>query len=715
MKRVEQSITQQYSGADANEQQDSYPRIKQLSSLAPCAQQIPFTAEYHGKKYSDPYHWVKDPGYPEVNDPSVLKYLNAENAYFDIFKTSHEPLINTVFEEFKGRVDGADTSVPWQKGGDEYRWEFGEGADYRTWFIRPLDGGKEDVLLDEPSLAQGQDYFVLGDLVLSPDKRYLAYTVDTSGDERYQLYVKDRVTGELTEDVIDNVSSDVDFSPKTNTLFYGELALDRWKVSHIKSHIIGQPVTRDATLATEEDDGFFLGFNVTTSEQFLMITSSQAERIEVQAVHLNHLERKPLMIIPRDQGVVASVDHAYDKFYICVNDLHVNGRLVQVSDQDPSYENWTTLIEGSDHIYIQHFQTFKDFIAIKQGHLGEEQIRIRYYNGQEHYIKFPERVFTVEIGNNPEFDQKHIRLCYESMITPLTVYDYNLSSSDLVTKKVQVIPSGYDKSQYKTERLMATARDGAQVPVSIVYSKEFKRDGSHPVHLLGYGAYGFWNTPNFETTYFSLLDRGFAVAIAHIRGGEEMGYQWYLDGKLQKRQNTFNDFIDVGTFLVDQGYASKGNISISGRSAGGALMGAVVTQAPGLWRSVILGVPFVDILNTMLDASLPLTPPEWREWGNPIISKEDFETIRAYSPYDNISSCDYPPMLVTGGLYDPRVTYWEPAKWTARMRSTKTDDNLLLMRMNMSAGHFSNSGRYGRLKDIAEEYAFILASHGILQ
>jgi oligopeptidase B len=328
-------------------------------------------------------------------------------------------------------------------------------------------------------------------------------------------------------------------------------------------------------------------------------------------------------------------------------------------------------------------------------------------------IEFPESVFSTSISINPEFNQQHLRLAYESMITPETVYDYDIEAESLTTRKVQKIPSGYDKSQYETERLMIPARDGALIPVSLVYKKGFKKDGSHPMWLYGYGAYAATISPTFSVQRLSALDRGFSYAIAHVRGGSMLGYQWYLDGKLDKRTNTFNDFVDVARGLVERNYVAAGNISASGRSAGGELMGAVVLQAPELWRSVNLGVPFVDVLNTMLDASLPLTPPEWKEWGNPITSADDYALIKSYSPYDNIEARDYPPMFVSGGLNDPRVTYWEPAKWTAKMRDLKTDDNLLVMRINMGAGHFSNSGRYGRLKDYAEEYAFMFLAHGI--
>jgi oligopeptidase B len=379
------------------------------------------------------------------------------------------------------------------------------------------------------------------------------------------------------------------------------------------------------------------------------------------------------------------------------------------------YDQWQTVFAGSNTRYFKGLQVFRDFVAIEQSIRGLESITIMPSKGSDHEVELPEKVASVSLGYNPNFSQKQLRISYESMITPDSIFDYDVSSKTLNLRKNRKIPSGYDKSLYTTERIMANARDGVEVPITIVYKKGFKKDGSQPLYPYAYGAYSSGLGPDFSATRLSLLDRGFAYAYAHVRGGDEMGYQWYLDGKLDKRTNTFNDFIDVAKHLIDKKYVAKGNISIEGGSAGGELMGAVVNQAPELWRSVNLAVPFVDVLNTMLDATLPLTPPEWSEWGNPLLSKEVFEFMQSYSPYDNIQAKEYPPMLVTGGLNDPRVTYWEPAKWTAKMRATKTDNNLLVMRINMGAGHFSNTGRYGRLKDTAEEYAFALIAHGIGQ
>lgn len=687
--------------------------LKALSIPAPVAKRVAHERLYHGQTLTDPYFWLKDQGYPEVDDQDVLDYLNAENDYYQEFLKPHANLVETLFQEFKGRTDEQETSVPYIYNGYEYQWFYRPGEEYRVRSRKNLASGKEQVFLDETALAAGHEYFVLGDWDISRDNRYLAYSFDTAGDERYTVKVVDLKTGDYLNDVLNDVQGQIDFSSDGKTLLYALLEPERWHSKEIKVHTIGQPQDSDVTIYEEADEGFFIGAGLTSSEEYVLIVASQGEVQETWALPADDLLASPIKLVGREQGFSQSIDHAHDHFYILANDTHINFRLARVSDQKPIYQNWETLEEGSDEVYLMGLQTFDQFIALKSRDLGDEKIRLRSYTGDQHEIEFPETVFSASLGVNPEFEQTTVRINYESMITPDTVFDYDTGSKKLTSRKVKKIPSGYDKSQYVTERIMAPARDGAMVPVSIVYKKGYKKDGAQPLHLYGYGAYSATITPGFSTLRLSILDRGYAYAIAHVRGGAMMGYQWYLDGKLDKRTNTFNDFVDVANHLVDQRYVSAGNISISGRSAGGELMGAAAIQAPELWRSVNLGVPFVDVLNTMLDASLPLTPPEWKEWGNPIESQADYELIQSYSPYDNIEKREYPPMFVSGGLNDPRVTYWEPAKWTAKMRHDKTDDNLLVMRINMGAGHFSNSGRYGRLKDYAEEYAFMLVAHGI--
>ena len=701
----------------------AYPRLKQLpDTAAPVAKRVASERQYHGDTLEDDYFWLKYPDYPkEVQDDAILDYLKAENAYHAAFLKPHENLVNTLFEEFKGRTDETETSVPYIDNGYEYRWYYREGEEYRTRSRKNLSTGKESIFLDENALAKEHKYFVLGDWAISPDNRLLAYAFDTDGSERYQVRIKNLESGEYLPDTLNDVQGGLAFSSDGKYLLYAQLQKDRWKANQIRAHQLGQTQAQNRTLYTEKDDGFFIGFGLTSSKQYFVIAASQNE-VQESYVLPADLSQPLQKVVSRENGFEHRIDHAHGYFYILANDTHKNFRLVRTPQEQPTPPHWQTLIPGSDSHYLLNLQTFDKHMVLKQRDKGLDKISILRYPGsgdtttediKDHDIRFPEEVFSASIGINPQFDSAVLRLNYTSMITPRTVFDYSLSDKSLATRKVAKIPSGYDKSQYTSERIMLPARDGTPIPTTLVYKKGFKKDGSQPLWLYGYGAYGATISPEFSSMRLSALDRGFAYAIAHVRGGAMMGYEWYLDGKLQQRTNTFNDFVDVANGLIKNNYVSPGNISISGRSAGGELMGAATLQAPELWRSVNLGVPFVDVLNTMLDASLPLTPPEWKEWGNPIESAADYALIKSYSPYDNIAAGDYPPMYVSGGLNDPRVTYWEPAKWTAKMRQMKTDNNLLVMRINMGAGHFANSGRYGRLKDYAEEYAFMLLAHGI--
>jgi oligopeptidase B len=688
-------------------------RLQQLELPQPKAEAKAYQAEYHGLTLTDDYHWLRDQGYPEVNDQPVLDYLKAENDYYANFLAPHKTLVDTLFEEFKGRINETDTSVPWQKNGYEYRWYFQPGKEYKTWVRRSLDSDVEQVFIDENLLAEGHEYFSLGDWDISPDNSHLAYSVDVDGSERSIIKIKNLTSNDYLEDQLADAAGSVLFSQDSLSLIYSLLQEDKWRTLSVNVHKLGTQQSQDKVLVTEDDEAFFLGFYLTSSQQYLVLTTGDSDRTEVSVVNMADLSQAPKMLNTREQNFKLQVDHGNGYFYMLSNDTHVNFRIAKSKENQLQYDQWQSIFEGSDTRYFKGLQVFKDFVVVGQSIDGIESISILPNQGAGHEIALPEKVASVSLGTNPEFSQKQLRIRYESMITPDSIYDYDVSNKTLNLRKARIIPSGYDKSQYTTERIMAVARDGVKVPITLVYKNGFKKDGSQPLYLYAYGAYGSGIETDFSAARLSLLDRGFAYAYAHVRGGDEMGYQWYLDGKLHKRHNTFNDFVDVAKHLIDAGYVAKGNISIEGGSAGGELMGAVVNQAPELWRSVNLAVPFVDVLNTMLDATLPLTPPEWGEWGNPLTSKEVFEYIQSYSPYDNIQAKEYPPMLVTGGLNDPRVTYWEPAKWTANMRATKTDNNLLVMRINMGAGHFSNTGRYGRLKDYAEEYAFALIAHGI--
>ena len=693
--------------------ENSYSQLSELTIKAPVAKREREIITHHGREVDDYYFWLKDQSYPIIDDTEVLDYLEQENNYFKTFLDSNQNLVDTLFEEFKSRVDKEEKSLPYTKNGYEYWWYFEADSDYRTHVRKEIGSDEVQIILNETELSKSYDYFVLGDWEISPDNTLLAYTIDTSGDERYQLKILDLETMQHKNDVLNDVEGSIVFGGNSREIIYLLLEPDRWHAKELKVHLIGEDQASDETIYLEKDDGFFIDFSLTSDEKYLVVSSSRSEVTESYIVPRNDIFSKLTQVVSRDQGFDIRLDHAGDRFYLLANDTHKNFRLVSVLDNNLSYDNWEVILEGTDDRYFLDIKTFEKFLILKCRDKGLDTLLIGNYADSFEGIEFPESPATINLSYNPEFDQSFVRLNFQSMITPRTTFDYQFKDGRFATRKIQNIPSGYDSSLYKTERIMIKARDGVEIPVSLVYKNGMERDGSSPMMLYGYGAYGSTISPTFSTMRLSFLDRGFIYAIAHVRGGAMLGYQWYLDGKLEKRENTFNDFVDVGRELIELGYSDKGNISISGRSAGGELMGAAVVQAPELWRSVILGVPFVDVLNTMLDEDLPLTPPEWEEWGNPIKSVEAFDLIRKYSPYNNIKAESYPPMLVTGGLNDPRVTYWEPAKWTAKMRHLKIDTNLLVMRINMGAGHFANSGRYGRLRDYAEEYSFVLRAHEI--
>ncbi len=690
---------------------ESHARMTADTSVTPpVAAKRPHSRVWHGETLSDDYFWLKDQGYPKVDDPDVLAYVKAENAYFEAKMAPLQGLTDTILAELKGRVKQDDASVPVKDGDFEYWWRFEPGAQYRSWLRRPLAGGAEQVILDESALAAGHDYFRLAGTSVSPDGKLLAYAADTSGDERFTLKVRDLASGSDVATITAKSVGTPVWASDSKALAWTEVN-DNWRRIRIRLHRLGQ--SGDDAILFEEtaDKGFGVSVQRSQDRRWFIIATSDNVTSEIRLVPTDNPATSPILVRERRPGVQYELDVRGETLFIRANDSHPNFRLATASLQ--SAGDWHELIAGSDRDYITGFTPFAAYLAIAGRRDGLDRIRLRRDDGSETLVPFAEASFTVSQGANPEPDAPLLRLNYSSMVTPATVFDYDVAAGKLVTRKVQSVPSGYDASQYATERLVMTARDGAKVPVSIVYKKGFPRDGSGKVHLYGYGAYGIAVPPSFSANRLSLLDRGMAFAIAHIRGGDDLGYQWYLDGKLQKRTNSFNDFVDVAKGLVAAGWAQKGNISASGGSAGGELMGAIVNSDPALWRAVAAHVPFVDVLNTMLDDSLPLTPGEWPEWGNPIASKADYDLIKSYSPYDNVRAQAYPPLLLTAGLNDPRVTYWEPAKWAAKLRAHKTDNNVLMLKTNMGAGHGGKSGRFTALQETAEEYAFILDQFGL--
>lgn len=678
----------------------------------PVAARRPHSFTTHGITIEDPYAWLKDPDYPEVADPDVLAYLAAENAYFESMMAPHQPLVDRLYEEMKARIKEDESSVP-QKDGDWLYWTAYEtGGQYRKWWRKPVAGGPDELLLDEPALAEGKEYFRLGAFAISNNGRHLAYAIDDSGAERFEVRVKNLATGAHLPEVIPGMLSDIVWTSDDAGFLYG-LANEQWRTDNARFHRLGTPVSDDVELFHEEDEGYRVAVAETSDRQWLVIGTGDHVTSEVRLLPANDPLATSILVAPRLEGREYDVDAHDGTLFIHTNDTDPMWRLCTASIDAPG--EWHELIPADAHFYMTGVECYRDFFVVEGRLDGLDQIAIHRYDAptEPQRIAFPEASYAAGLGDNPEYAVDTLRLGYESMVTPGTVYDYDVATGALDVLKVQEIPAGYDAAGYRTERLKIAARDGTEIPVSIVYPAGFERDGSQPLFLYAYGAYGYAIPPGFSTGRLSLLDRGFAYAIAHIRGGDDLGQQWYHDGKLDKRTNTFNDFVDVAKGLIDAGWTSAGRIATAGRSAGGELMGAIVNSDPELWGAVIADVPFVDVLNTMLDADLPLTPGEWPEWGNPIEDRAAFELIRSYSPYDNVVAQGYPPMFISGGLNDPRVTYWEPAKWAAKLRATKTDDNVLLLKTNMGAGHGGKSGRFESLREAAEEHAFVLWQLGI--
>jgi oligopeptidase B len=695
----------------ADDKKASMTEKADTAAKPPVAEKRPHSFTVHGVTISDDYHWLKDQSYPTIDDKDIIDHLKAENAYFEAQMAPQAALTETIFQEMKGRVKEDDSSVP-QKDGDYIYWsKFDEGAQYRKHYRKAVAGGADQLILDENDLAKGKEYFRLGAAEVSPDGKLLAYAYDDNGSERFDLHIRNLDTGEELPDIIPGTLSSIVWTKDSKGLVYG-LANENWRTDNAHYHRLGDDPKKAKLLYKEDDIGFGVAVGITAQEDWIVIATGDNVTSEVRLVPADNPLAEPIMVSPRKEGRQYSVDIRDGLLYILTNDTHVNFRVATASLKAPG--EWKTLIAGSDRHYLTGISLFKDFFVTEGRIDGLDQVEVRRYNAptKAEPIQFPEASYVAGLGDNPEYDVAKLRLDYESMVTPDTVFDYSVATGSFETLKVQEIPSGYDASQYETERVMITARDSVKVPVSVVYKKGFKKDGSQPLHLYAYGAYGYAMPPGFSANRLSLLDRGFAYAIAHIRGGDDLGYQWYLDGKLMKRTNTFNDFVDSARGLIDLGFTGKGKVTASGGSAGGELMGAVLNQAPELFGAVVSHVAFVDVLNTMLDETLPLTPGEWPEWGNPIESKAAFDYIRSYSPYDNVAAKAYPPMLWTAGLNDPRVTYWEPAKMVAKLRAMKTDDNVLLLKTNMGAGHGGKSGRWERLRENAEEAAFILWQMG---
>ena len=661
-----------------------------------------------GTEMIDNYHWLR-----ERDNPEVIEYLKAENAYTDSIMKHTEKLQGKLYDEMVARIKETDLSVPVKRDNYYYYSRTEEGKQYKIYCRKEgsLDA-EEEVLLDLNKMAEGKDFLNLGIFDVSPNHELLAYAIDTMGNERYTLRVKNLKTGKLYPDIIDSVSTSFEWANDNRTFFY-TITDNAWRPYKLFRHTLGNDVKNDALVYHEPGESFFLGVGKSKSMDYLFLYLGSQTTTEIYYLDANKPTGEFKLIHPRQHDMEYEVYHHGSLFYIVTNDNAKNFRLMQTPVTSPSKDNWKEVIAHRDSVKLDGIEVFKDYMAIYERENGLKQIRIMdFASGEIHKVKFPEPVYTVWPGSNPDYNSRLLRFSYTSLVTPRSVYDYDMKTRERELKKQREVLGGYDPDMYQSERIFTIADDGARIPVSIVYRKGIKMDGSNPLYLYGYGAYGMSMDPYFSSSRISLLDRGFIYAIAHIRGGGEMGRPWYDDGKLLKKKNTFTDFIAVAEDLIAKKYTSSDKLVISGASAGGLLIGATVNMRPDLFKVVVADVPFVDLMNTMLDPNLPLTVIEYEEWGNPN-EKEYFDYMFSYSPYDNIKAKDYPNMFITAGLNDTRVQYWEPAKWTAKLRAMKTDSNRLLLKTNMGAGHGGVSGRYDWIKEVALEYAFILDVLGI--
>jgi oligopeptidase B len=667
----------------------------------PRAKIVPEEITHHGDRRVDNYFWLRD-----RSDPDVIPYLEAENQYTEEVMAPTKSLQEGLYHEILGRIQETDVSVPVKR--DDYFY-YTRSEEGKAYLIHGRKHGSletpEEVLLDSNALAEGQKYFRLGNFAVSPDHQLLAYSTDVEGDEAYTIQVKNLATGELLPDRIANTYYTLEWANDNRTFFY--TVLDETKRPYRAfRHELGAV---SDTLVYQEDDGrFALGLRKTRSRRFLFIELSSPLTSELRYLEASEPRGEFRVMLPRRQGIEYDASHHGEYFYIRTNDGAKNFRLMRTDVGVPSTDNWHETIPARADVTIEAVDSFEDHVAVYERERGLEKICIRDGSGAfSHYIEFPEPVYTVSPTGNLEYKTDVLRFNYTSLVTPTSVFDYNVRTRERELRKQYEVRGGYDASQYQSERIFAKAPDGVEVPISLVYRKGFERNGASPLLLYGYGAYGHSIDPRFSSDRLSLLDRGFVFAIAHIRGGAELGEVWHDQGKLLQKKNTFSDFIACAEHLISTRYTSSNCLAIMGGSAGGLLMGAVLNMRPELFHVAIAKVPFVDALNTMLDPTLPLTMAEYEEWGNPE-EKQYYDYIRSYSPYDNVAPREYPTILVTAGLNDPRVSYWEPAKWVAKLRALKKDANILLLKTDLGSGHFGPSGRYEGIKEVAFDYAFLL-------
>jgi oligopeptidase B len=690
---------------------------------APIAPKVRHTTDIHGVTLEDDYFWMrlsdeqKEAQTPDEQTKAVVAYLEAENAFTKTALAHTDALQEKLFQEMKGRIKETDMSVPVFDNGYWYYTRFEQGADYALYCRKKqsMETGSEEILVNGPERAAGHDYWSLGGWDVSEDNRLMGMAEDTVSRRIYTVVFKDLQNGSLLEDKLEGVSGGgITWANDNKTVFYTRKDTVTLRESQIWKHKLGTPQSEDVMVFEEKDEEFYTGVYKTKSDQFIVIASTQTMSAEYRVLDANAPDSEWRVIQPRERGLEYGIDHYGDKFYIVTNLDAKNFRLMQCPLKQTGKEYWQEVIAHRADVFLEGIEIFNEYLVIQERKGGLTQLRIkRWDNAADYYMEFQDATYSMGIGANPEFNTQVLRYGYSSLVVPSSTYDYNMATRQRTLLKQQEVVGGYDQSAYTSEYVRARADDGTLVPISIVYRKDrFRKDGTSPLLLYGYGSYGASMDAYFSSTRLSLLDRGFVFAIAHIRGGQELGRAWYEDGKLLKKKNTFTDFIDCGEFLVQEKYSAPDQLFAMGGSAGGLLMGAVTNMAPTLWKGIVTAVPFVDVINTMLDETIPLTTGEFDEWGNPK-DKTYFEYMLSYSPYDNLKAMEYPNILITTGYWDSQVQYWEPAKYLARLRQLKTDNNLLLMWCNMDAGHGGKSGRFEALKEYALEYAFLLDLAGI--
>ena len=686
------------------------------------AKKIPKINIYHNDTIIDNYDWMrlsdsqKESEKSDAQTLDVLNYLNAENNYLKKEMSATQSFQNDLFDEFVARIEQNDESVPVSYNGYTYYTKYKEGEDYSIHYRKKnIDNAEEEIILNLPEMAKGSSYFALGDKSISENNNLMAYSVDLLSRRDYTIHIKDLITGEILEDKIQNTTGRITWANDNKTLFYTKKDKVTLRSYQIYRHIIGTDPSEDVLVFEEEDETFGCFIYKTKSRKYLMIGSYQTLSSEYRFLDANDPKGDWQVIQPRENDLEYSVSHFEDKFYIKTNWDAKNFRLMQTSINSTSKNYWQEVIPHRKDVLLRSIDVFKNYLVVNERNEGLRKTRvINWQDNSEYYITFNDPSYSLYSSSNLEFDTDLFRFVYTSLTTPRSVYDFNMQTKErTLLKQKQVLGGEFDTDNYVSERIFATSRDGkTQIPISLVYRKGLQKNGENPLLLNGYGSYGNSSDPYFSSVRLSLLDRGFTYAIAHVRGGQEMGRDWYEDGKLLKKKNTFYDFIDCAKHLIDTKFTSSEHIYATGGSAGGLLMGAVINMEPELFNGVIAGVPFVDVINTMWDESIPLTTGEFDEWGNPK-EKEYYDYMKSYSPYDNIENVNYPNLLITTGYWDSQVQYWEPAKWIAKIRDIRANDNLLLMHCNMDVGHGGSSGRFESLKEIALEYAFLFKLENI--